>query len=74
MKKQSRWRKAALALFAVPIVLAALWLAWMKYGPRRVPAGQPDVATLDASSLQSFRDTFSEHRDEDRILVMLSPT
>jgi len=75
MKKLSVWTKTALALAVlVPIALAGLWLAWMKYAPRRVPAGQPALATLDAASLGRLRDAFNEHHDEVRILVMLSPT
>ena len=73
MRKLSGRTKAGVAVL-LTIVLAALWLSWVKYAPRRVPAGQPALATLDAASLQGFRDAFNEHRDEVRLLVMLSPT
>ena len=54
------------------VILAGL--AWLKLAPRRVPAGQPPLSTLDSRSLPAFRDTFNASEGELRILAMLSPT
>jgi len=59
-----------------PIVILALCAAaaWHRYGPRKTPAGQPPLATLDASTLESLRADFNRHSDAVRIIVLLSPT
>ena len=57
-------------------VLAALLgaLGWYGWAERKVPAGQPPLATLDAASLDSVRSEFNAHADKVRIVVLLSPT
>ena len=63
--------------FAIPLgvvaVLAAAML-WYLYGERRVPEGQPPLATLSASSLESLRADFNRDADRTRIILLLSPT
>ena len=63
--------------FAIPLgvvaVLAAAML-WYIYGERRVPEGQPPLATLNASSLESLRADFNRDADRTRIILLLSPT
>ena len=59
---------------ALGLLAAGGGYLWLTGSPRAVPDGQPPLASLDAASLQSFRDLFNAHRDEVRILAMLSPT
>ena len=66
--------KAAVAVTLVAVLAGVGVLAWMKLAPRRVPAGQPPLATLDSGSLPAFRETFNASEGEVRILVLLSPT
>ena len=53
-------------------ILAAL--AWMQYGTREAPAGQPPLAYLDSSSLETLKADFNRASGETRIIVLLSPT
>ena len=66
----NRQRRIALILLAV---LAGV-LMWLTYGPRKVPAGQPPLATLSAGSLATLRADFNRDRNHTRIIVLLSPT
>jgi hypothetical protein len=66
--------RLALLLGALVLLGGGLAVAWLRYAPRHAPEGQPDLATLDASTLPGFRDTFNAHPDEIRLLVLLSPT
>lgn len=61
---------------AALVIVAALigGYAWWQFGTRYVPAGQPPLATLDASSLATLRDDFNRAAGETRIIVLLSPT
>jgi hypothetical protein len=60
----------------IGVVLAAIVaaLAWLQYGTREVPAGQPPLAYLDPSSLEMLKADFNRASGETRILVLLSPT
>ena len=63
--------------FAIPLgVVAVLSAAMLRYlyGERRVPEGQPPLATLSASSLESLRADFNRDADRTRIILLLSPT
>lgn len=51
-----------------------LSVAWLLLAPRRVPAGQPDLAALDATTLDAFHAAFDDRAGSVRVLVMLSPT
>ncbi|MGH9868040.1 MAG: hypothetical protein ACREAA_07755 [Candidatus Polarisedimenticolia bacterium] len=66
--------KSLLVLFAAALILLAATLAWMRFAPRRVPEGQPPLATLEAGSLPAFRDAFNARSEQVRVLAMLSPT
>lgn len=66
--------KALLALVIAVVVACAALFAWMKVAPRRVPDGQPSLATLSHESLPVFRDSFNAGGGEVRILALLSPT
>jgi hypothetical protein len=62
---------------AIPVgMFAALAgaMLWYVYGERRVPEGQPPLATLSASTLETFRADFNRDADRTRIILLLSPT
>ena len=58
------------------VLLAAIVVAFVWYlrGERRVPAGQPPLAVLNATSFETLRADFNAHADKVRIVVLLSPT
>jgi hypothetical protein len=58
------------------VAIAALGLAaaWYVFGPRAVPPGQPPLATLNPSSLDTLRSDFNHAAGQPRIIVLLSPT
>jgi hypothetical protein len=62
---------------AIPVgvlaVLAAAML-WYLFGERRVPDGQPPLATLSASTLETLRADFNRDAERTRIILLLSPT
>ena len=47
--------------------------AWFLSQPH-VPAGQPDLVTLDAGSVNTLRDVFNRDVSRVRIIVLPSPT
>lgn len=63
-------------LFLVLFLLPALagGFSWYLWGERRVPAGQPPLATLSAASLETLRSEFNRHADKVRVVILLSPT
>lgn len=63
-------------LLVLTVVIATIVgaLAWVQYGPRQTPAGQPPLAYLDPSSLQALKADFNRASGETRVLVLLSPT
>ena len=71
--KRGRLGRAILVLTAI-LGVAAAALLWIALAPRRVPAGQPPLVTLDPDSLASFRDAFNASPGEVRVLALLSPT
>ena len=73
MKPRSALRVVLLGAAALVVVAGAAF-AWLKLAPRRVPAGQPPLVTLDPGSLQAFRDAFNGSGAEVRVLALLSPT
>jgi len=67
--------KSFLVLLAAVILVSVAAFAWVRFAPRRVPAGQSPLAVLDeAGSLAAFRDAFNAGSEQVRVLVMLSPT
>jgi len=56
------------------VLLGTGILAWVKLAPRRVPPGQPPLATLAPASLSEFRNTFNAAEGRTRVLALLSPT
>ena len=58
------------------VLLAALagGFSWYLWGERHTPAGQPPLARLSASSLETLRSEFNSHADKVRIVILLSPT
>jgi hypothetical protein len=65
-------RRVAIPLGVVAVLAAAM--LWYLYGERRVPEGQPPLATLSASRLESLRADFNRDADRTRIILLLSPT
>ena len=61
-------------LVAGAAVVCLLAFTWMKLAPRRVPPGQPPLATLQSRSLPVVRTAFNACEGKVRILAMLSPT
>ena len=74
MSRTSRALKSILVVAATAIVVCVAVFAWLKLSPRRVPQGQPALATIGAGSLPDFRDAFNAADGEVRILALLSPT
>jgi hypothetical protein len=70
----SRFRRTALAGAVIVLVAAAGGLLWLRHAPRKTPAGQPPLATLDTASLEDLRAAFNLHSGKTRVLALLSPT
>jgi hypothetical protein len=66
--------RSLLILLIAAVVVSVAAFAWLKLAPRRVPPGQPPLATLGSGSLPMFRDAFNAADGEVRVLAMLSPT
>ena len=66
-------RVAAVTLVVI-VVIAGAGFAWLLHAPRRSPAGQPALSSLDASSLPAFREAFNASVGELRVVVLFSPT
>jgi hypothetical protein len=66
--------KGLLVAGAAIVLLATAAFAWLRWAPRRVPAGQPPLATLAPDSLQGFHATFNAAHGRVRVLALLSPT
>ena len=54
--------------------IAGTGFVWVKYAPRRTPAGQPALSHLDAAALPAFRAAYNADADKTRVIVLLSPT
>ena len=72
MTRSHRRLLIGIVLAAIAAIVGAL--AWMQYGPREAPAGQPPLAYLDSSSLETLKADFNRASGETRIVVLLSPT
>lgn len=73
----TRLRRALASILLIAAVVTVVCLAvflWLKYSPRRVPPGQPPLASIAAGSVPAFRDAFNAAESEVRILALLSPT
>jgi hypothetical protein len=66
--------KIGLVLVTIMVAVCLAALAWIKLAPRRVPEGQPPLATIGPESLADFRAAFNASEGEVRVLAMLSPT
>jgi hypothetical protein len=65
--------RARTFLVAVLSILLGAF-AWYRWAERHTPAGQPPLATLDTSALDTLRSEFNAHADKVRIVILLSPT
>lgn len=59
---------------AIAIVAFGIALGWYLYGPRTVPPGQPQLATLHPAALDGFREEFNRAAGQVRVVILLSPT
>jgi hypothetical protein len=66
--------RRVLAALGVLLLGGVAALAYHRFGPRRVPAGQPPLARLTAAGTGPLRAAFNDAADRTRVLVMLSPT
>ena len=64
-------RRRLLWLVAMAVVAAALVLS---FAARRGAAGAPQLASIDAAALETFRADFNAASSQPRIIVLLSPT
>lgn len=62
----------ALGLLLVGLALAAS-VAWARFGPRDVPAGQPPLHVVDGGG-DALRAAFNAGAGHPRVLALLSPT
>jgi len=68
------WLRRLAIAGVLAVALGGAAFGWLKLAPRRVPGGQPALATLDPGSLQEFRDAFNGARGKVRVIALLSPT
>jgi hypothetical protein len=61
-----------IALILVAVLVA--FLAYIEYGPRVTPAGQPPLARIDEGNVAALQKLFNDSTDEVRVLALLSPT
>ena len=66
-------RKPLLILVFVLVAIAA-GVGYVRFAPRKVPAGQPPLAYLDSASLATLKADFNRAVGETRMIVLLSPT
>jgi hypothetical protein len=66
--------KVGIVSTAIVALLCIVAGAWLRFAPRRVPTGQPALATLTQESLADFRAAFNRSDGDVRIIAMLSPT
>ena len=66
--KRYRW------ILLVALVAAVAVFAWFRFATHHAPPGQPPLATLDASSLEVFRQEFNRDAGKTRVIVLLAPT
>ena len=61
---------------AAVLVAVVSCLAWMRWAPRRAPAGQPALQYLSSApgGLDPLRAAVNAAQDRDRLVVLLSPT
>ena len=56
------------------VLLIAAAVAWYRFAPGEVPAGQPALVTIDGEALEGLRADFNRSANETRLIVLLSPT
>jgi hypothetical protein len=61
-------------LIVLAVLIAAVATLVYQLTRHDVPAGQPALATLDASTLSSLRADFNAAAGQTRIIVLLAPT
>ena len=66
-------RLAAQVVIALALAGAG-GLLWYRFAPRHVPAGQPPLTHLSATTLGRLRADFNAASDVKRLVLLLSPT
>jgi hypothetical protein len=56
------------------LLLTAASVAWYRFAPGEVPAGQPPLVTIDAKALEGLRADFNRYENDTKLVVLLSPT
>ena len=75
MKKLLRRTRVSLSAgLAVAALCVGAWVFHMVRDPRDVPAGQPPLLRIDATTLQQVKDQFNADASQTRILALFSPT
>ena len=69
--RKNRGTRRIVAAIVAALVIGTLWYV---YAERRVPEGQPPLATLSAATLETLRADFNREPDTTRLIVLLSPT
>ena len=64
-------RKRLLIIVLVAIVGT---FAWTRFATHHAPAGQPPLAYLDPSALETLKADFNRVSDHTRVIALLSPT
>lgn len=63
--------KYALSLVGVIAAFLIVWYLWLSKG---TPHGQPPLTSLTQNNLDHFKNAFNGAGDEDRLVLLLSPT
>lgn len=75
MKRISRRTKVTIvAGLAVAGISVGAWILHMVRDPRDVPAGQPPLVRIDATTIQDVKNEFNSAASRTRIVALFSPT
>ena len=56
------------------VLLIAAVVAWYRFAPGEVPAGQPPLVTIDGGTLEGLKADFNRTANDTRLILLLSPT
>jgi hypothetical protein len=66
--------KKALIILGVLLAVIAGLAVWQAHRPRRTPAGQVPLESLNPQNLSDFRKAFNNSPSSVRLVLLLSPT
>jgi hypothetical protein len=70
MNANTRLKAVLLSLVALAVAI----LAWRQFGPAHTPSRQPPLESLAAANFHDFRDAFNADPQEERLVLLFSPT